>query len=73
MLNFNFVLFSRDMDTLIHLLKGSLGSGILAMPMAFLNAGLIFGIFATIGVGVICTYCVHMLVECAHVLYKRTR
>lgn len=64
---------TSDMDTLIHLLKGSLGSGILAMPMAFLNAGLVFGIFATIGVGVICTYCVHMLVECAHVLYKRTR
>lgn len=31
---------TSDVDTLVHLLKGSLGSGILAMPLAFLHAGL---------------------------------
>lgn len=66
---FNF----RNLDTLIHLLKGSLGSGILAMPLAFANAGLFFGVFATVLVGAICTYCVHMLVSCAHTLYRRMK
>lgn len=64
---------TSDLDTLIHLLKGSLGSGILAMPLAFLNAGLAFGVVATVIIGAICTYCVHMLVTCAHTLYRRTR
>ncbi|XP_072931260.1 proton-coupled amino acid transporter-like protein pathetic isoform X2 [Epargyreus clarus] len=62
---------TSDMDTLIHLLKGSLGSGILAMPMAFLNAGLYFGVVATFLIGGICTYCVHILVKTAHELCRR--
>ncbi|CAG4962234.1 unnamed protein product [Parnassius apollo] len=62
---------TSDMDTLIHLLKGSLGSGILAMPMAFLNAGLYFGLVATFLIGGICTYCVHVLVKTSHELCKR--
>lgn len=31
---------TSNTETLVHLLKGSLGSGILAMPLAFVNAGL---------------------------------
>lgn len=57
----------------MHLLKGSLGSGILAMPLAFANAGLGFGLFSTFLIGVICTYCIHILVKSAHELCKRTR
>lgn len=66
-------LFFSDADTLIHLLKGSLGSGILAMPLAFANAGLGFGLFSTFAIGLICTYCVHILVKSAHELCRRTR
>ncbi|CAG9781899.1 unnamed protein product [Diatraea saccharalis] len=64
---------TSNMDTLTHLLKASLGTGILAMPLAFKNAGLIFGIFFTILVAVICTHCSYILIKCAHVLYKKTR
>ncbi|XP_044734179.1 proton-coupled amino acid transporter-like protein pathetic isoform X2 [Chrysoperla carnea] len=64
---------TSDLDTLIHLLKGSLGSGILAMPLAFKNAGLAFGLIATCLIGLICTYCVHILVKCSHKLCKRTQ
>ncbi|KAK0087635.1 hypothetical protein PV325_000514 [Microctonus aethiopoides] len=64
---------TSDLDTLIHLLKGSLGSGILAMPLAFRNAGLYFGLFATFFIGIVCTYCVHILVKCAHKLCRRTQ
>lgn len=61
------------MDTLIHLLKGSLGSGILAMPLAFAHAGLFLGLFSTFAIGFICTYCVHILVNSAHELCRRTK
>lgn len=64
---------TTDGETLIHLLKGSLGSGILAMPMAFSNAGLWFGLISTIIIGAICTYCVHILVKCSHILCRRTQ
>lgn len=64
---------TTDTETLVHLLKGSLGSGILAMPMAFSNAGLWFGLVSTILIGAICTYCVHILVKCSQVLCRRTQ
>lgn len=64
---------TTDCDTLTHLLKASLGTGILAMPVAFKNAGLLVGIIATIFVAFICTHCAYVLVKCAHVLYYKTR
>ncbi|KAM3969052.1 solute carrier family 36 member pathetic isoform 1-T2 [Aphomia sociella] len=60
-------------DTLTHLLKASLGTGILAMPLAFKCVGLVSGIFFTILVAVICTHCSYILIKCAHVLYKKTK
>ena len=33
------------------------------MPMAFSNAGLLFGMLGTIIVGFFCTHCVHILVS----------
>ncbi|XP_011300217.1 proton-coupled amino acid transporter 1 [Fopius arisanus] len=64
---------TTDCDTLTHLLKASLGTGILAMPCAFRSAGLIVGIFATFFVAFVCTHCAYILVKCAHVLYHKTR
>lgn len=64
---------TTDCDTLTHLLKASLGTGILAMPVAFKSAGLVVGIFATILVAFVCTHCAYILVKCAHVLYHRTK
>lgn len=43
------------------------------MPLAFSCGGLWFSFVGTIFVGVICTYCVHILVECAHNLCHRLR
>lgn len=59
-----FVFLSHsDGETLTHLLKASLGTGILAMPQAFQNSGLITGIFATVFVSIVCTFCSYLLVS----------
>ncbi|BES98561.1 amino acid transporter [Nesidiocoris tenuis] len=60
-------------ETLIHLLKGSLGTGILAMPQAFFNAGLFVGAICTVIIGFICTYCLHILVRSQYILCKRLK
>lgn len=64
---------NSDVGSLIHLLKSSLGSGILAMPMAFKNGGLLVGAIGTFLVGFICTHCVHVLVKCSHELCTRAK
>lgn len=62
---------TTNLDTMIHLLKGNIGTGILAMPDAFKNAGLYVGLFGTLLMGVICTHCMHVLVKCSHELCRR--
>nr|CAD7429478.1 unnamed protein product [Timema monikensis] len=64
---------TTDCDTVTHLLKASLGTGILAMPIAFKFSGLSVGIAATLLVAVVCTHCSYILVKCAHHLYYTTR
>ncbi|XP_031616811.1 proton-coupled amino acid transporter-like protein CG1139 [Contarinia nasturtii] len=64
---------NSTMGSLAHLLKSSLGTGILAMPMAFKNAGLLFGSVGTIIIGLICTHCVHILVKTSHEVCKKAK
>lgn len=63
----------RNTETLLHLLKGSLGTGILAMPMAFKNSGWILGIVGTVIIGLLCLYCIHLLISAEYELCKRKR
>ncbi|KAM3968329.1 proton-coupled amino acid transporter-like protein acs [Aphomia sociella] len=49
--------------SILHLLKACLGSGILAMPAAFKNCGLLTGSIGTLLAGLVCTHTVHMLVR----------
>ncbi|XP_034187798.2 proton-coupled amino acid transporter-like protein pathetic [Osmia lignaria lignaria] len=64
---------NSDLGAVAHLLKSSLGTGILAMPNAIKNGGVLFGGIGTIIIGVICAHCVHILVRSSHVLCKRTK
>jgi proton-coupled amino acid transporter len=57
------VVCCRNIETLLHLLKGSLGTGILAMPNAFYRAGYVLGVAGTLFIGFVCTYCIHQLVS----------
>jgi len=60
-------------DTIIHLLKGNIGTGILAMPDAIKNSGLLVGTLGLVVLSVLCVSCMHMLVNSAHTLGVRTR
>lgn len=60
--HFLIVFHFRNFDTMIHLLKGNIGTGILAMPDAFRNAGWLVGIFGTMFMAIMCTHCMHILV-----------
>ncbi|XP_049307839.1 proton-coupled amino acid transporter-like protein CG1139 isoform X4 [Bactrocera dorsalis] len=57
----------------VHLLKGSLGFGILSMPMAFYNGGLLFSMVATLIVGLLCTHCVHILVKTSQTICRENK
>ncbi|KAK4872814.1 hypothetical protein RN001_014843 [Aquatica leii] len=62
---------TTNFETLIHMLKAFLGTGILAMPEAFKIAGLAHGFIFTILIGIICIYSLHMLIQAQYVLCKR--
>ncbi|XP_049885848.1 proton-coupled amino acid transporter-like protein CG1139 [Pectinophora gossypiella] len=64
---------TSNIETLVHLLKCSLGTGILAMPQAFSRSGLITGVIATIIIGGMITHCLHVLVKAQYNLCKRRR
>ena len=65
--------FFRNWDTMLHLLKGNIGTGILAMPDAIKNSGLAVGTIGLFLIAIICTAGMHMVVDCAHIVCKRTR
>lgn len=51
-----------DFGALLHIVKGCLGAGILAMPFAFKNAGIVLGTIGAIVTGIIVTHTTAMLV-----------
>ncbi|XP_049864934.1 proton-coupled amino acid transporter-like protein pathetic [Pectinophora gossypiella] len=52
-----------DIRATANLVKSSLGSGLLAGPLAFVQSGWGIGILGTIIVGILCGHCIHILVE----------
>lgn len=55
------------------MVKGGMGTGIMAMPMAFKYGGLVVGLLGTPVVGLICGHCVLLLIATAQHLYVRAR
>ncbi|KAJ8297436.1 hypothetical protein KUTeg_023967 [Tegillarca granosa] len=58
---------------MMHLLKGMIGTGILAMPVAVKYAGLMIGPVGILIIGAIAVHCMHQLVASSHTLCKRIK
>nr|XP_022326805.1 proton-coupled amino acid transporter 2-like [Crassostrea virginica] len=62
-----------NIQSLMHLLKGNIGTGILAMPIAVSYAGLWVGSVGILVLGFLATHCMHMLLNCSTHLRRRER
>lgn len=63
LLFFYFSYFVRNTETLIHILKGCLGTGVLCMPQGFQYVGTVAGIIGLAFLGFFAGYCIYLLVN----------
>ncbi|CAG4983582.1 unnamed protein product [Colias eurytheme] len=54
---------TTTVGAIAHILKACIGTGVLAMPAAFKNAGLLAGVIGTLFAGFVCTHTVQMVVR----------
>ncbi|KAH8371234.1 hypothetical protein KR093_006704, partial [Drosophila rubida] len=60
-----------DMEAFINLLKCAIGTGCLAMPRAYYNAGWLLGLISTLLLGLFVVYAIHVLLNDINTLCRR--
>lgn len=55
---------TSNLETLMHMIKANIGTGVLAMPLAFKNGGLVLSSIGLWIMAAICIHCMHILLEC---------
>lgn len=60
-------------QSLMHMIKGNLGTGILAMPASFAHTGLYNALYGLPFLCFISTYCVHLLIRSTQQLESKTK
>uniref|UniRef100_A0A1B6MQS7 Amino acid transporter transmembrane domain-containing protein n=1 Tax=Graphocephala atropunctata TaxID=36148 RepID=A0A1B6MQS7_9HEMI len=64
---------TTNVESIVLLLRGCMGTGILAMPEAFNKSGLLTGTVFTVILGSLSTYCLHILVRSQYEMCKWLR
>ncbi|XP_026741964.1 proton-coupled amino acid transporter-like protein CG1139 isoform X2 [Trichoplusia ni] len=59
-------------DTMLHLFRGNIGTGLLAMGDAFKNGGIVFSPIVTALLGIICVHAQHLLLNCSEEMHRQT-
>ncbi|KAK3700432.1 hypothetical protein QZH41_015292, partial [Actinostola sp. cb2023] len=57
----------------MHLIKANLGIGVLGLPFAVMNAGIVVGPLLILFTGIIIMHCMHLLVQSSHAFCDRWR
>jgi hypothetical protein len=65
---------TSNLETLMHMVKANIGTGVLAMPLAFKNGGLILSAVSLWIMAFICIHCMHILLNCyKYCMVKRAK
>ncbi|KAJ6224063.1 hypothetical protein RDWZM_002608 [Blomia tropicalis] len=62
---------TTNLQTMMHILKGNIGTGILAMPNAFMHSGIYVGLITLPIFAFLCTHCMHILTRSNRLLNRR--
>jgi len=62
-----------NVATLVHLLKGNIGIGILSLPSAMKSGGILLCPILLLVVAVLAVHSMHLLVRCAHFFCRKTK